>query len=122
MIKRLESFVVDLEQQVIPTLVVSHVSVLQLLIAYFRGSPSKKCMEIEVPLHTVIKFTPARGGGWTERQHPLSDVITSRDSNDHVRFEGLDKIEDRDPDVSTPIWGDHMRKSSHLSMSSNKTD
>jgi broad specificity phosphatase PhoE len=72
LIKRLVSVVVDMEQQVIPTLVVSHVSVLQILIAYFRNSPVEKCMEINVPLHTVIKFTPARGGGWSESVHELS--------------------------------------------------
>lgn len=54
-----------------PTLVVSHVSVLQILIAYFRNSPVEKCMDINVPLHTVIKFTPARGGGWSESVHEL---------------------------------------------------
>ena len=45
-----------------------------MLIAYFRNSPVEKCMDIEVPLHTVIKFTPARGGGWSESVHPLAPV------------------------------------------------
>jgi hypothetical protein len=31
-------------------------------------------MEIEVPLHTVIKFTPVRGGGWSESHHPFYDI------------------------------------------------
>jgi broad specificity phosphatase PhoE len=72
LIKRLDSVVVDMEQQVIPTLVVSHVSVLQILIAYFRNSPVEKCMDINVPLHTIIKFTPSQGGGWSESVHELS--------------------------------------------------
>lgn len=72
LINRLDSVIVDLEQQVTPTLVVSHVSVLQMLIAYFRNSPVKNCMDIEVPLHAVMKFTPARGGGWSESVHQLS--------------------------------------------------
>ena len=63
--------VIDVEQQVIPTLVVSHVSILQCLMAYFRNTPVEKCMSIEVPMHTVIKFEPARGGGWQESWHPL---------------------------------------------------
>ena len=63
----------DLEQQVVPTLVVSHVSVLQMLVAYFRNSPVEECMDIDIPLHTVIKFTPARGGGWSESIHPLAN-------------------------------------------------
>jgi len=88
--RRLESVIVDLEQQVTPTLVVSHVSVLQLLIAYFRNSPVEKCTEIEIPLHTVIKFTPARGGGWSESFHPL-DNLTSADSNHSLNNDSSDE-------------------------------
>jgi hypothetical protein len=77
-------------------------------------------MEIEVPLHTVIKFTPARGGGWTESRHPLSELHESDAFNDQITIEGLDQLGNHDPEeVSTPFWGDHMRKSSHLSMNSN---
>ena len=43
LIQRLESCLIDMEQQVAPVLVVSHVSVLQCLLAYFRGSPVEEC-------------------------------------------------------------------------------
>ena len=126
LVKRLESVVVDLEQQVIPTLVVSHVSVLQVLIAYFRNSPVEKCMEIEVPLHTVMKFTPARGGGWSESIHPLSPIdnettitkITSESEISQVSSEGNYSQGNISP--QTPIWGDHMRKPSNLSVGSSR--
>jgi Histidine phosphatase superfamily (branch 1) len=72
LIRRLGSVVIEVEQQVIPTLVVSHVSILQVLIAYFRNTRIESCMNIEVPLHTVIKFTPVRGGGWMEERIPLT--------------------------------------------------
>ena len=65
----------------IPTLCVSHVSVLQILIAYFRNSPVENCMDIHVPLRTVIKFTPARGGGWSESVHELLSPFD--DDHDH---------------------------------------
>ena len=119
LIKRLESVVVDLEQQVIPTLVVSHVSTLQVLIAYFRNSPIEEAMTIEVPLHSVIKFTPARGGGWSESQLPLSPVYERANSEamvqNSLRIEGMEEL----GSSKTPIWGDHMRKSSIVSASSN---
>ena len=112
MILRLESIVVDLEQQVIPTLVVSHVSVLQMLIAYFRKSPVEEAMQIEVPMHTVLKFTPARGGGWNESQHELAPVFQRSNSFGHqVSIEGIDEMKELE-DASTspsPIWGDHVR-------------
>ncbi len=119
--------VVDLEQQVIPTLIVSHVSVLQLLIAYFRKSPVKDCMHIEVPLHTVLKFTPARGGGWTETQVPLSPVFEKENSEgNEFKFDGLDELGRSQGSTLTnptsmansvsPIWGDHMRKASSISL------
>ncbi|CAJ1943128.1 unnamed protein product [Cylindrotheca closterium] len=119
LIKRLESVVVELEQQVIPTLVVSHVSTLQVLIAYFRNTPVEEAMTIEVPLHSVIKFTPARGGGWSESQVPLSPVFERANSEvmtqESLTIEGMEEL----GGVKTPIWGDHMRKSSLLSFGSN---
>ena len=68
---RLESVVVDIEQQVGPVLVVSHVSVLQVMVAYFRGTPVENCTSIALPMNTVLKFTPAKGGSWQESQHCL---------------------------------------------------
>lgn len=105
----------DLEQQVIPTLVISHVSVLQMLIAYFRKSPVEEAMQIEVPLHTVLKFTPARGGGWQESSHELAPVFERSNSlssvNQKVSIEGIEEIK-RNEDVLSPIWGDHVGHSS----------
>jgi broad specificity phosphatase PhoE len=71
LLRRLNSMVIDIEQQVVPVVVVSHVSTLQCLMAYFRNTNVKKCMLAKVPMHTVIKFEPARGGGWQESWHPL---------------------------------------------------
>lgn len=118
----MESVVVELEQQVIPTLVVSHVSVLQLLIAYFRNTPVEESMTIEVPLHSVMKFTPARGGGWSESQVPLSPVFERANSEammvqKPLTIEGMDEL----CGSPTPIWGDHMRKSSSMISASSNT-
>jgi Histidine phosphatase superfamily (branch 1) len=123
LIRRLETVVVDLEQQVIPTLIVSHVSVLQMLIAYFRKSPVEEAMTIEVPLHTVVKFTPARGGGWTESQHELAPVYERTNSflahsSHRVAIEGMDKVsggKGDQPVSPSPIWGDHLRRPSAAS-------
>ena len=81
LMSRLTSVVIDVEQEVVPTLVVSHVSILQCLMAYFRNTRVEKCMSIEVPLHTVIKFTPVRGGGWSESHHPFYDVVSEPPQN-----------------------------------------
>jgi broad specificity phosphatase PhoE len=123
LIRRVETVVVELEQQVIPTLVVSHVSVLQLLMAYFRNTPVEESMTIEVPLHSVIQFSPARGGGWSETQHALSPVFERSNSmvSKTVKIDGMESLTISNSDsfsVSTPIWGDHMRKPSNTSTSS----
>jgi len=109
--------IVEIEQQVTPTLVVSHVSVLQMLIAYFRNSPVDKAMSIEVPLHTVIKFTPVRGGGWSETQHPLHSKKAPA-MRSMPQIESVSEISSIGDDtcVSTPIWGDHMRRLSTSSL------
>ena len=112
---------VDLEQQVIPALVVSHVSVLQMLIAYLRNSPVEEAMQIEVPLHTVIKFTPVRGGGWQESFHELAPVSGRSNSFSSekkiVSIEGIEEIAKQKSTenmkvITSPIWGDHMRQAS----------
>jgi len=129
LIHRLESVVVDLEQQVIPALVVSHVSVLQMLIAYLRNSPVEEAMQIEVPLHTVIKFTPLRGGGWQESLHELAPVSERSNSLSSekkiVSIEGIEEIAKQKSAesvkvITSPIWGDHMRQVSTVSSKEKK--
>ena len=88
LIHRLETCIIDMEQQVNMACVVSHVSVLQVLMAYFRRSPVRECTSIEVPMHTVIKYTPVTGGGWTETIHSLCpdhDLDTSGHEMDLTR-------------------------------------
>eukprot|EP00536_Pseudo-nitzschia_multiseries_P012412 jgi/Psemu1/68288/estExt_Genemark1.C_4730024 len=130
LILRLESVVVDLEQQVIPTLVVSHVSVLQMLIAYLRKSPVEEAMQIEVPMHTVLKFTPARGGGWQESCHELAPVFERANSfsrqQNIVAIEGMEEVEKEKVGenvqvAASPIWGDHMRQGSSSPVTEKQT-
>lgn len=91
----------------IPTLVVSHVSTLQCLMAYFRNTPVENCMSIEVPMHTVIKFEPVQGGGFRESQHSLvKDAYLGRKASDAsytvVTHKGTNIAR------TLPIWGDHI--------------
>jgi broad specificity phosphatase PhoE len=102
----LTSVVIDLEQQVIPTLVISHLSILQCLIAYFRNTPVERCTSIEVPMHTIIKFTPVRGGGWCETHHPLFD---SQDSQGQLHIdESESEFSITNLGDDTPIWQDSL--------------
>lgn len=95
-INRLESVVIDMEQQLGLVVVVSHVSVLQVLVSYFRSSPIEECTSIEIPMHTVLKFVPLRGGGWQESQHPLLPDDTRPES----------RQESPACSHKEPIWGD----------------
>ena len=118
LIKRLESVIIDMEQQTAPVLVVSHVSVAQALISYFRQSRADQCMNIEVPMHTVIKFTPSRGGGWVESHHQL--LLPEEELNGSSRGKmmagvpsesELSELTCSEHPISTPIWGDHVTPS-----------
>jgi len=99
---RLESIVVDIEQQVGPVLVVSHVSVLQVLVAYFRNTPTEDCTGIALPLNTVLKFTPAKGGGWQESHHR---ILTSPSTSecDMQSYDCLSVPPYSTPMVRTPV-------------------
>jgi broad specificity phosphatase PhoE/predicted kinase len=71
LMNRLEGVLVEIEQQTMPVLVVSHVSVLQVLLCYFRNIPVSEAPRIEVPLHTVIEMQPTVGGPWVETRTEL---------------------------------------------------
>lgn len=96
-----------MEQQVAPVLVVSHVSVLQALVSYFRRSPVEKCMSIEIPMHTVMKFEPSRGGGWMETRIPLLPDEGGNQNMAPVQSESELSTLTASENVS-PIWGDHL--------------
>jgi 6-phosphofructo-2-kinase/fructose-2,6-biphosphatase 1 len=109
LVRRLKPVVIDVEQQVVPVVVVSHVSILQCLMAYFRNTSVQSCMTAEVPMHTVIKFEPARGGGWQESWHPLECKPSSEDGG-MVAVPSISEFSaiTMDPEQSThgenPIW------------------
>lgn len=106
-----------MEQQVVPVLVVSHVSILQCLMAYFRNTPVKSCMTTEIPMHTVIKFEPARGGGWQESWHPLQAEPASPDNERMVVVPSESEFSALTMDHSTndePIWwGETLSRPNH---------
>jgi hypothetical protein len=103
--------VIDIEQQVVPVVVVSHVSTLQCLMAYFRNTNVKKCMLTEVPMHTVIKFEPARGGGWQESWHPLSSKENSPEQMTAVTSESEFSAMSAE-ETAEPIWWGESAKMS----------
>ncbi len=105
LIRRLTPVIIDVEQQVVPTLVVSHVSILQCLMAYFRNSPVDKCMSIEVPLHAVIKYTPVRGGGWSETIISLHD---DTETMPLVPVLSTGELSAMSGSEHGPIWSDHL--------------
>ena len=96
LIDRLYSIIIDIEQQLGLAVVVSDVSALQVLVSYFRSTPIHNCMDIEIPMHCVLKFEPLRGGGWLESRHEL---LPDRDT-----LETTSAVEDRP--CGDPIWGD----------------
>ena len=96
LIDRLYSIIIDIEQQLGLAVVVSHVSTLQVLVSYFRSTPIHQCMDIEIPMHCVLKFVPLRGGGWLESKHELLP--------DGDTLETTSSVEDRSS-RGDPIWG-----------------
>jgi len=71
LVTRLETVLIEIEQQTAPVLVVSHVSCIQVLLAYFMGHPVQESMNIKVPMHTVIQVSPNLGGSWDINEYPL---------------------------------------------------
>lgn len=110
LVKRLESCVIDMEQQIQPVLVVSHVSVLQCLVAYFRGSPIDECTEIAFPMDTVVEMQPVKGGMWKENRFslipPRSRINTIDDAASSVGSVNMDNLDETMTGTEHPIWED----------------
>lgn len=70
-VRRLESVLVEVEMSTRPVLIVSHITVLQLLLAYFRGIPVEEAWNVAVPKNTVFEVSPTTGGGFMCEAHPL---------------------------------------------------
>jgi broad specificity phosphatase PhoE/predicted kinase len=79
-IQRLEPFIVELERQRRPVLVVSHQAVLRSLYGYLMGKPQEECPHMAVPLHTVIRLTPT-AYGYEEKRFPLGPEVKQSSSS-----------------------------------------
>jgi hypothetical protein len=81
-------------------------------------------MSIEVPIHTVIKFTPSRGGGWMESRHPLLPEEQSLQAEVRPVSSVTTELSTLTVGVenfcSTPIWGDHVPVGIHAMQRSSK--
>mmetsp|Transcript_134676 Transcript_134676/g.430193 ORF Transcript_134676/g.430193 Transcript_134676/m.430193 type:complete len:576 (+) Transcript_134676:68-1795(+) len=74
LVKRLESVLIEVEMSTRPVLIVSHITVLQLLVAYFRGTPVEEAWKTSIPRDTVMEVSPTSGGGFVCEEHPLVPV------------------------------------------------
>eukprot|EP00299_Pterocystis_sp_00344_P004034 c14854_g1_i1.p1 GENE.c14854_g1_i1~~c14854_g1_i1.p1 ORF type:complete len:210 (+),score=45.90 c14854_g1_i1:2-631(+) len=69
LVVRLEPIVVEIESKMCPVVVISHVSVLQVLYCYFLGVPVHQSMSLKVPKHEVIQLLPTVGGALNEQRY-----------------------------------------------------
>jgi len=70
-IMRLESVLIDVEMCTSPVLIVSHITVLQLLLAYFKGVPVEEAWKMSLPKGKVVEVNPTSGGSFSCEEHLL---------------------------------------------------
>ena len=60
-------------------MIVAHQAILRVLFAYFMGFPREECINVSIPLNTVIRITPTAAGCEEERtvvlQHPKGEQL-----------------------------------------------
>eukprot|EP00924_Labyrinthula_sp_SR-Ha-C_P002721 maker-scaffold_13-snap-gene-5.2-mRNA-1 protein AED:0.08 eAED:0.09 QI:0/1/0.75/1/1/1/4/94/801 len=71
-VTKLESLIIQVEQQTSPVLIIGHISTLQTLMAYFRKTPVDHSVNISIPLHTAIELQPLAGGLWREKRYKFT--------------------------------------------------
>jgi len=62
---RSESVLLEIEMSTRPVLCVSHITCIQVLLSYFRGSALEDAWDLAVPEHHVFEIVPTLGGGFT---------------------------------------------------------
>jgi len=67
MIHRIENVIYDLERHDGPAIVLGHQGILRALYGYFASVPVDLIPVLDIPLHTIIKFTP-HAYGFTEQR------------------------------------------------------
>jgi len=70
-IRRLEGLIIEVEACTRPVLIVSHLTVLQLLLSYFHGTSLDEAWKMPVPKHSVVEVLPSLGGGFQCQEHSL---------------------------------------------------
>ena len=61
-VKNLEPFIVEVERQREPCLIVSHLSTLQMIYGYFMGMNFLDSLKVDIPHHCIIKLEPGMYG------------------------------------------------------------
>eukprot|EP00440_Ansanella_granifera_P008400 gb/GFBE01009100.1/.p1 GENE.gb/GFBE01009100.1/~~gb/GFBE01009100.1/.p1 ORF type:complete len:594 (+),score=117.83 gb/GFBE01009100.1/:1-1782(+) len=61
---RAESVLLEMEMSTRPVLCVSHITCIQVLLSYFKGTPLEEAWKEPVPEHSVVEVIPTLGGSY----------------------------------------------------------
>jgi len=79
LIARLEPIAHEIERLREPVVIIAHQAILRVLYAYFMGMPREQCIDVSIPLNTVIRLTPGAFGCEEERilvlEHPEGEQL-----------------------------------------------
>lgn len=70
---RLMPTLVEIEQEMRPSLIVAPLSILQVLHCYFTQRPLAEAMNVDIPMHSIIEMSPD-GADFIERRFNESDL------------------------------------------------
>jgi len=90
-VNRLEGLLIEVEMCTRPVLIVSHITVLQLLLAYFYGLPMESAVDLRFPKGTVLEVRPTSGGGFLCETHHLCDT-DAKCTADKANFSSVSDI------------------------------
>lgn len=57
-IARLEPIIIEMERHREPVLIIGHLGILRVLIAFYKGLPREECPHVKIPQNTVIRLRP----------------------------------------------------------------
>lgn len=86
-IQRIEPIIFEIERIRAPVIIVGHQGMLRCLYGYFAGVPIDLIPNLEIPMHTIIKFVPEAYGFYEVRYHvdaETGDIV--KDDKNFVKF------------------------------------
>lgn len=108
-LNRLEGLLVEVEMCTRPVLIVSHLTTLQILTAYFKGTSIEDVWQLPIPKKAILEVRPTSGGGFQCEYFSLGSKV-SENGGPARGGESVQQIQEEVSGFATPDGSEGISK------------